>query len=163
MHFVARRSTNHSRPAPDEAYERHRCSVGQRLLRWTEAQVCTLGSCDALPQAGVDMALPRPGRGRYALGGCARTSVGWGERVYGAEARRVGEGALGGIAAAVLELAPKEAYWKKDYAILASVLGLRFRRLCPRLCRCRFPRLLLPPQRRIFCMLASITRARPST
>ena len=36
---------------------------------------------------------------------------------------------FGGGAAAVVELAPKEASWKRDYQILAHVLGLRFQRL----------------------------------
>ena len=39
-------------------------------------------------------------------------------------------------AAAVLELAPKEAYWKRDYQILAGVLGLRFQRMYGKLSAC---------------------------
>jgi hypothetical protein len=45
-------------------------------------------------------------------------------------------GALGGTPAAVLEMAPKEAFWKRDYQILAHVLGLRFQRLFGVLAEC---------------------------
>ena len=36
----------------------------------------------------------------------------------------------------VLEIAPKEASWKRDYQILASVLGLRYVRFYGRLSAC---------------------------
>ena len=40
----------------------------------------------------------------------------------GGDARRIG-------GSAVVELAPRDAFWKKDYEILARVLGLRYRRV----------------------------------
>ena len=45
-------------------------------------------------------------------------------------------GALPPGAPAVLELAPREAFWKKDYHILAHMLGLRFQRLYGNLSTC---------------------------
>lgn len=41
-----------------------------------------------------------------------------------------------GSASAVLEISPKEAFWKRDYEILAGVLGLRFKRIFGRISEC---------------------------
>ena len=45
-------------------------------------------------------------------------------------------GALRGGSAAVVELSPREAFWKRDYEILSHVLGLRFTRLYGNLSSC---------------------------
>ena len=71
------------------------------------------------------MILLAPGSGGGGGGGGGRR-----------RSRRDGPRVVDGGAAAVLELAPREAFWKKDYEILAHVLGLRFHRLYGNLSHC---------------------------
>jgi hypothetical protein len=54
-------------------------------------------------------------------------------------AREAAAGGGGHASGAVLELSPRDAFWKQDYQILAKVLGLRFNRVYGQVSQC-------PPQ-----------------